>query len=208
MANTSPDVTAPGAPPSNVSPANAANTSTANASPANVLPVNAPPVNVPPVVAPMPPTTQTNNAALANAIQALTTVIASMQAQSSTPAIYDPFAHDQPFNVAARAGAQAYTDASAPLDTVWDGDISTFPSFVVALRIRASDAQWNAASPHDILDVLGHDILTDYHTIAVAEIESARLARTNNRAIQKDNVSLYQGLNQRQCTLYHIFSSE
>ena len=49
---------------------------------------------------------------------------------------------------------------------------------------RKSDAQWNAASPHGTLDVLRHDILTDYHTITAAEIESVRLARTNNRAIQ------------------------
>ena len=100
--------------------------------------------------------------------------------------MFDPFIEDQPFNLASRAGDQAYTSISAALkdEDVWDGNVTTFPSFVVALRLRAEEGKWNATDPHGILTIDGNNILSDYHSITDAQIEAARGARTDDRAIQ------------------------
>ena len=63
-----------------------------------------------------------NSTALTNAIQTLIYKIAAMPVPPVTPAVYDPYAVNQPFNIATRVGAQAYTDASAPFDELWDGN--------------------------------------------------------------------------------------
>ena len=77
--------------------------------------------------------------ALAAAITALTNAIALIRLPPPTPVVYNPFTEDQPFNLATQTGAQSYNDISAPLDEkdIWDGDVATFPTFILALRIRA-----------------------------------------------------------------------
>ena len=122
--------------------------------------------------------------ALTQAITALTNAIAFLQPPPQPAAVYDPFASDVPFNLSTRLGSQAYSDISSPLDEVWDGSVNTFPSFMVALTIRAKEGKWDAAAPHGILEVDGHDALTDYHTINETQITDARTARIDNRAIQ------------------------
>ena len=132
-----------------------------------------------------------NNALFAAAIQALTTVITTINAPP--PPTYEPFAPTQPFNVATRAGSQAYTNASSPLDELWDGEISTFPSFLVSLRIHANDSNWNAVDPHGIMKIAGKNILTDYHTITTAKITSARQQyKFSRHSKHKDHVQLHQ----------------
>ena len=121
---------------------------------------------------------------LADAIQALVTAIGLLRPPPPRTSVFDPFAHDIPFDLATRSGSQAYNDASAPLDEEWNGDVSTFPSFVVALRLRASEAKWDATAPYGILQINGSNILTNYHSITEVEITNALTNRTDNRAIQ------------------------
>ena len=83
-----------------------------------------------------------------------------------------------------------YTTISALLDEIWDGHVATFPSFIVALRLRSQEGKWNAAAPHGILSfptgvgTATNNILTDYHSIADAQIVTARTARVDQRSIQ------------------------
>ena len=126
----------------------------------------------------------TNGAALAAAITALTNAIALIRPPAPTAEVFDPFKADQPYNLASRSGFQAYTDMSSPLEEMWDGTVATFPSFVVALRLRAEEGNWNAASPHGILTIDKKDVLKEYHSITDTQVETAQKARTNTRAIQ------------------------
>ena len=126
----------------------------------------------------------TNGAALAAAITALTNAIALIRPPAPTTAVFDPFKADQPYNLSTRSGFQAYTDMSAPLEEMWDVTVATFPSFVVALRLRAEEGNWNAPSPHGILTIDDKDVLKEYHSITDTQVETAQKARTNTRAIQ------------------------
>ena len=83
--------------------------------------------------------------ALANALQALTAVLQTFQANPpASPAaaahvnILDAFESINPFVIGSRAGSYAFAKASAPLDETWDGTIKQFPSFIISLRVRAS----------------------------------------------------------------------
>ena len=133
----------------------------------------------------------TDNAALAAAILALTNVIATMRQPAPAPTpVFDPFDSTKPFDLSTRAGSTAYSTISAPLDEVWDGHVATFPSFIVALRLRSEEGKWNATAPQGILTFptgttgVSNNILTDYHSVTDAQIETARDARTDQRAIQ------------------------
>ena len=68
-------------------------------------------------------------ALLVNAINAMP------RAAPPPPRVFDPFASSDAFDLSSRSGAAAYATVSAPLDDIWDGDTSTFPSFVLSLRI-------------------------------------------------------------------------
>ena len=102
--------------------------------------------------------------------------------------ILDPFESDDLFDLSSRVGSLAYSTISSPLDDIWDGSVSTFPSFVVALRLRTSEGKWNKATDPGIL-TFGttpntQNIFTDYHSISDAVIETARVARITPHAIQ------------------------
>ena len=125
-----------------------------------------------------------NAAALTAAITALTNAIALIRAPAPAPQVFDPFQADVPYNLASRLGSQAYADVSAPLDDIWDGTVNSFPSFVVALSLRAEEAKWNAAAPNGILDINGKNMLTEYHSITEVDITTARTNRVDTRAIQ------------------------
>ena len=88
------------------------------------------------------------------------------------------------FDLSSRLGSSAYDKINSPLDTSWKGDVSTFPLFVVLLRIRTREGKWNSVGPEGILTVAGKKILTEYHSISDADIEAAQNARANDRAIQ------------------------
>ena len=139
----------------------------------------------PVIIAPVPPPTTVDNTALASAISALSAAIAAMHPPAIiTPPVLDPFASTDPFDLSSRAGASAYQLSSSPLDELWDGTVASFPSMVLSLCLRFRECRWNASSPQGILKVGGQDILTNYHSITNANIETARTNRTNSRAIQ------------------------
>lgn len=138
-----------------------------------------------------------DNGNLAAAIALLVQAINGMpRAPAPPPQVFDPFASSDAFDLSSRSGAAAYATASAPLDDIWDGDTSTFPSFVISLRIRAREGGWDAVgttdavtgvftpNPTNIIDINDKNILTEYHSITDQEITTASTARVNNRAIQ------------------------
>ena len=128
--------------------------------------------------------TATDNNAIAAALQALAAAVSALRPAAVPPKVYDPFASTEAFDLSSRSGSSAYAKISSPLDTLWEGDVSTFPSFVVLLRIRAREGKWNSLGDEGILTLAGRNILTEYHSISDADIETARIARTNDRAIQ------------------------
>ena len=133
---------------------------------------------------------QNNNDALATAIAALATAVTRINnnQNNNTPAphqpVHDLFLSTQPFDLSSRSGMQAFEDVSKPLIDKWDGDVSTFPTFIINLKLRANKGRWNATDNTGITQVNNHDIFTAYHSITDTDVETARNNRTNPRAIQ------------------------
>ena len=127
-------------------------------------------------------------AALAAALQNLAAAINNMNPapppRAAAQPVLDPFIANDPFDLASRAGAAAFTTACSKLEDTWDGTAETFPAFVIALKIRSNEANWTAAAPQVITTIAGKDLLTNYHSITDAELETDRTARANDRAIQ------------------------
>ena len=82
------------------------------------------------------------------------------------------------FDLSSRAGAAAFLAMSGPDDGTWDGTANKFPSFIIALCIQATEAHWNVAAPHGILQVGRTNILTNYCNISDAQITTAHLTCT------------------------------
>ena len=104
-----------------------------------------------------------HDAAIATALQALAAAINNMN-QPAAPAphqpMLDPFQADQPFDLSSRAGAAAFGMVSAALDEPWDGSVTTFPSFITSLRLRASEGHWDAAAPHGFVRKWQQPVMT------------------------------------------------
>ena len=132
--------------------------------------------------------TDTSNNDIAAALQALAAAVATFRPAATPAKVHDPFATNKPFNLDTQSGSSAYNTISSPLDQLWDGAVESFPSFLVALRIRAKQGKWNATGDKVILtiDVDGKnkELLTEYYSITDGAIEIARAARTNVRAKQ------------------------
>ena len=126
----------------------------------------------------------TYNATIAAALTVLATTVAVLCSASAMPKVYNPFKSNDPFDISTRSGSLAYAQVSSQLDTVWNGDVSSFTSFMVSLRVRAREGKWGKAGDEGILELGGKNILTKYHSITDADIEATRVTRTNNRAIQ------------------------
>ena len=120
----------------------------------------------------------TATATLAAAMTTLANAIRAMPQASVNPKVYNPFKSNDPFDLSSCSGSMAYERISAPLDNIWDGDVSKFPSFVTELRIRAAEGKWDLDADPGILKFGTKQILTDYHSIPDADIETARVART------------------------------
>lgn len=117
-------------------------------------------------------------------------------AAPSPPQVFNPFASVNAFDLYSRSSSSAYVTVPTPLDDIWDGYTSTFPSFVTSLHLHAREGDWHAAgttnattgvitpNPTNIVDVADKNILTDYHLVTDAEITAASTACKNNRAIQ------------------------
>ena len=142
-------------------------------------------------------------AAITNNNAAIATALANLQQQPHAhgPQL-DPIFLDEPLDLSSRAGNAAYVRACAKLDETWDGTVEKFPSFVISLRIRASESNWDAAPPRGILSIpdhtdntITHDLLTDYHQITEADIRAANIARTDDRAKQ-NATAMYRALKQ------------
>ena len=126
----------------------------------------------------------TDTATLAATMTALADAIIAMPQATVNPKVYDPFKSNDPFVLSSRSGSMAYERISAPLDDIWDGEVTKFPSFVTELRIRAAEGKWNLDADPGILKFGTKNILTDYHSISDADIEAARVARTSDCALQ------------------------
>ena len=150
---------------------------------------------------PPPPIMAANPPELAAALQALAQAIQNIpqvQPAAAHEPLLDPFTTNAPFDLSSRAGSQAFTTACTALDDTWDGTADAFPTFIVALRVRAREENWSAQPPHGILTfgavpadpennveaIQGHNLLTDYHHITQAQLTAAFNNRTNHRAIQ------------------------
>ena len=138
---------------------------------------------------------------LAAALQALAQAIQNIpqvQPAAAHAPLLDPFTTDAPFDLSSCAGSQAFTTACTALDDTWDGTADAFPTFIVALRVRAREVNWGAQPPHGILTfgavpaepqnnieaIQGHNLLTDYHHITQAQLTAAFNDHTDHRAIQ------------------------
>ena len=126
----------------------------------------------------------TDNATLAASVTALSDAIRAMPQAAINPKVYDPFKSTDPFDLSSRPGSMAYERISAPLDDIWDSDAAKFPAFVTELRIRAAEGKWDLDVDPCILKFGTKQILTDYHSIPDADIETACVARTSNSALQ------------------------
>lgn len=133
------------------------------------------------------------NAALALAISNLATAVANINSAPQSIPIHDFFASGNALNLGTRSGTEAYEKMAEPLSQVWDGNPASFPTFIMNLRLRASKSKWNANGPLGIMEINGNNILTSYHSIVGAQVESSRSARVNPRAIQNSK-SLYHCL--------------
>ena len=109
--------------------------------------------------------------------------------------IHALFDDSTPFNMASRAGSTAMQDASAILDDTWDGTVSAMPAFITSLKKRSQMAKWNAPDPNRILTYsinnVDHSLLSDFHDIPLSDLEAARIARTDPRAIQNSRAMYY-----------------
>jgi len=154
---------------------------------------------------------------MATVLSRITAVLEKIQEDGGNPAVKPPptlvaYTANQPFNLDSRAGAAAYKDACSPLPTQWDGSIEKFPAFMLSLKARSKTVKWDAPAPHGILrfnvptgappatagaepPFTTHNLLTDYHSITDTIIETARIARTDDRA-QQNSTAMYKCLSQ------------
>ena len=107
-------------------------------------------------------------------------MIATMRAPAAPLPVFDPFSEDQPFNLATRLGAQAFSDVCEGLKEHWDGNVSSFPSFVVKIYLREAEGKCDAQAPNGILIIGGNNLLTNYHSITDTEIKTVRTNRADN----------------------------
>ena len=147
-------------------------------------------------------------AALAQAIAqfnaantAAATAATNANANATANALLDPVFQTTPFNLTTRIGQAAYEKACAKLEDTWDGNVQKFPAFVLALQIRAGEANWNAAAPQGILtftDAAGNDrnLLTDYHQLTDAEIAAAFTARAAEPRAVQNATAMYRCIKQ------------
>jgi hypothetical protein len=136
-----------------------------------------------------------------NANNAASTAAANAAALSRNTPTVDFFDNNLPFDLATRAGGEAFKQACLPLDLPWDGAVDTLPAFIIALKIRTKEIRLNAAAPYGILDIevapgttatatapatpaITRNILTEYNRLSEVQIEAARVARTDQQAIQ------------------------
>jgi len=111
-------------------------------------------------------------------------MIAKMRALAAPLPTFDHFSEDQPFNLVTCLGAHDFADICKWFKEPWDGNVSSFSSFVVKLRLREAEGKCDAQAPNGILIIGGNNLLTNYHSITDTEIKTVRTNRADNWAIQ------------------------
>lgn len=102
--------------------------------------------------------------------------------------LLDMFSCGTSFNLSTRSGAAAYNTLSKPTKEAWDGPVSTFPKFVVGLKLRALEGKWEANHGSGILMINTNNLLTEYHYITDTQITDTKTAQTSDRATQNTSV--------------------
>ena len=65
----------------------------------------------------------TKNTAIAAALQALATAVASLRPAAAPAKVHDPCATNDPFDLDTLSGSSAYITLSSPFDELWDGTV-------------------------------------------------------------------------------------
>ena len=125
--------------------------------------------------------------ALTNAITSLVTAINNMSSTGTATAtattkapVHHLFSATAAFDLSTRSGETAFKIISAPLSTIWDGSAEDFPTFLIALRLRAIKGHWITTDPGDISDYGGKDLFQDFHSISKADLETTKTSRTDD----------------------------
>ena len=147
--------------------------------------------------------TVADSSAIATSLASLVQAIFSMNtcadsaSRTSTDCTHliDPYDPVTPFALSSQSGSTAYASACAPLSKTWDGQVKTFHSFTVNVRIHVNKVKWNSVAPHGILSFTTGDnnnssILTEYQSIYSVKIVDAFTACNENRAV-KNSKALY-----------------
>lgn len=148
---------------------------------------------------------QAQNQALLTAINALTTFLTTNAGAAAGPPaqvphipLLDPFASPNAFDISSRAGSTAFHTASSALLNPWNGEVDSFPPFVIALKLRAREMHWTAVAPTGICTLTDdagtpQDLFDSYFSLTPANAETARAGRLNDRSIQNSR-AMYQCL--------------
>ena len=109
------------------------------------------------------------------------------------------------FDFSTRAGGKALKEASAPITPKWDGTVEEFPTFIVNLKLQATTCKWNATGSTRIIEIGGHDILLQHHSVTMAQVETERTNRTNDRAIQNSR-AFYRCIESAEVRIQHTIT--
>ena len=136
----------------------------------------------------------TDQVVLAATLTSLANGVNSLTLNQTNIVVLDPFTGGNPFDLSTRSVSAAYKLLSKPLDEPWNSTVETFPAFIIALRLRAGKGKWNAMrgtppSPiaSNIITIAGHNILTDYHSVTDAEVDTSSITHTDDRDIQNSS---------------------
>ena len=121
----------------------------------------------------------TGNTSIAAALQILAAVVAALRPPISPAKVKNDFATKSPFNLDTHFRASAYTTVSSPLNERWNGEVNTFPSFLVALRVCSKQGKWDVTGDQGFFTIDDKNLLSGYHSITDVQIEAARIAHKN-----------------------------
>ena len=107
----------------------------------------------------------------------------STEATCNHAPVLDTFTSDLPFDLSSRAVSTEFQISYSLIDVTWDGDLNTFPPFLVSIKTKVIEMHWDNRTT-GITDVNGKDLFSDYCSIAKSDIATSKAARTSDRAIQ------------------------
>ena len=144
----------------------------------------------------------TDSSAIATALNSLDLAISEMNTHAAsasriptafTPLLgpYNPVTN---FDLSSWSRATTYANVCVFLSKPWDGQIETFPYFIVYFCVLPNKVKWSDVTPYNIHSIptrgnTNCNILTKYHSISSVNIVDAFAALTNDRAIQNSKAS-------------------